>query len=178
MADEIQAYLKYANVQIAAEALLDLFPVSTVPGLKDALAFGNNHSSKFTAAQADQFIDDGWTVVDHEPNTSPGFSGTLFKNTQTGEYVMSFRSTEFIDDAARDNQATNALEIKEKGWAFGQIDEMENWFSGLQSSGKLEAGYRNGDIPAVRLSLTRCHRRRSCAMRFLSRIHAARNVTR
>jgi hypothetical protein len=37
---------------------------------------------------------------------------------------MSFRSTEFIDDAARDNQATNAMEIKEAGFAFGQIRDM------------------------------------------------------
>jgi hypothetical protein len=177
MADEIQAYLKYANVQIAAEALLDLFPVSTVPGLKDALAFGNNHSSKFTAAQADQFIADGWTVVDHEPNTSTGFSGTLFKNTLTNEYVISFRSTEFIDDAARDSQATNALEIKEKGWAFGQIDDMETWFSSLQSNGKLEARLQE-KYCRVRLSTTRCHYRRIRVAHLLNRTHAARNVNR
>ena len=45
---------------------------------------------------------------------------------------MSFRSTEFIDDSARDNQATNTLEIKEKGWAFGQIDDMERWHQSLR----------------------------------------------
>jgi len=38
---------------------------------------------------------------------------------------MSFRSTEFADDAARDNEATNKLEIKDHGWAFGQIADME-----------------------------------------------------
>ncbi|AVT22159.1 hypothetical protein C7Y68_20815 [Paracidovorax avenae] len=48
---------------------------------------------------------------------------------------MSFRSTEFADDAARDNQATNTLEIKEKGWAFGQIADMEAWFQTLRSRG-------------------------------------------
>ncbi|SDP94092.1 hypothetical protein SAMN04489708_1587 [Paracidovorax cattleyae] len=52
-----------------------------------------------------------------------------------GELVLSFRSTEFADDAARDNQATNTLEIKEKGWAFGQIADMEAWFQTLRSRG-------------------------------------------
>ena len=45
----------------------------------------------------------GWVVLDQRINTSTGFSGTLFKHAQTRELVMSFRSTEFIDDAARDN---------------------------------------------------------------------------
>lgn len=135
MSNEIATYLKYANLQMAAEARLDLFS-ATVP----ALIFGNDRSSKFTQTQADQFIADGWTVVDHKANTSTGFSGTLFKNTQTGELVMSFRSTEFADDAVRDNQATNALEIREKGWAFGQIADMETWFAGLKFDGKLDPG--------------------------------------
>ena len=33
------------------------------------------------------------------------------------ELVVSFCSTEFIDGSARDNQATNAMEIKETGFA-------------------------------------------------------------
>lgn len=135
MSNEIATYLKYANLQMAAEARLDLFPASA-----PALIFGNDRSSKFTQTQADQFIADGWTVVDHKANTSTGFSGTLFKNTQTGELVMSFRSTEFADDAVRDNQATNALEIREKGWAFGQIADMENWYASLRQSGKVDYG--------------------------------------
>lgn len=137
MTNEIQAYLRYANVQMAAEALLDRFPVSTEDGLKRALAFGNNRSSKFTTTQADQFVADGWTVVDHKSNTNTGFSGTLFKNTLTNELVLSFRSTEFIDDAARDNQATNGMEIRPFGWAFGQISDMQSWVDGLLDSNKI-----------------------------------------
>jgi dienelactone hydrolase len=53
---------------------------------------------------------------------------------------MSFRSTEFIDDAARDNQATNDMEISQFGWAFGQIADMKRWYEGLVSSGKLPTG--------------------------------------
>ena len=104
-------------------------------------------SSRFTQIQADEFIKD-WTVVEHISNTTTGFSGTLFRalrndesrGIKAGELVLSFRSTEFADDAARDNQATNVMEIKAEGFAFGQIADMEKWFSELKSSGKLDPG--------------------------------------
>ncbi|WP_077001411.1 putative Ig domain-containing protein [Variovorax sp. KK3] len=48
---------------------------------------------------------------------------------------MSFRSTEFIDDAARDNQATNTLEIAATGYAWGQIRDMEAWYQSLKDRG-------------------------------------------
>jgi hypothetical protein len=130
MSTDITNYLKYANLQMAAEALWDRPDPEGVVG---QLKFGNNRSSKFTQTQADQFIANKWTVVDHKANTPTAFSGTLFKNIQTGELVMSFRSTEFADDSARDNQATNTLEVKEKGWAFGQIADMESWYASLKA---------------------------------------------
>ena len=63
----------------------------------------------------------------HRPNTTTGFSGTLFKNRNTGEYVLSFRSTEFIDDQVNDSEVTNKG-IKETGWAFAQISDMWDWW--------------------------------------------------
>jgi hypothetical protein len=122
---------------MASEALLDRFAYTTLTGLEAALKFGNNRSSKFTDVQAAQFASE-WSVVDHKPNTSTGFSGTLFRNNATGELVISFRSTEFNDDNARDNMATNNLEIKEKGWAFGQIDDMQQWYANLRATGKID----------------------------------------
>ncbi len=140
MTNVASIYLKCASLQMAAETVgLSRVREGTMQ-LKDALIDGNRRSSKFTPVQAQQFVDDGWTIVDHKSNTTTGFSGTLFRYTGpsdpsrglvSGELVLSFRSTEFIDDAARDNQATNALEIKEKGWAFGQIADMENWIKDL-----------------------------------------------
>ncbi|AMM23268.1 calcium-binding protein [Variovorax sp. PAMC 28711] len=76
-------------------------------------------------------------MVEHKSNTSTGFSGTLFRNSQTGEMVISFRSTEFADDAVRDNQATNVMEIKAEGWAFGQIADMQAWVASLYASDKI-----------------------------------------
>ena len=143
----ISAYLTFANVQMAAEAV---FPASFTQGLIPAaeLVEGNNRSSRFTPAQTTQFVRE-WKVVAHQANASTGFSGTLFEYTGDpdparglvpGQLVMSFRSTEFVDDAVRDNQATNSMEVKEFGWAFGQIADMRTWYEGLVSSGRIPAG--------------------------------------
>ena len=142
MTSEVTTYLKFANVQMAAEAdYKDVTDFSNAESIKAALIRGNNRSSKFTDVQAKDFSDN-WTVLDHKVDTSTGFSGTLFKYTgatdaakglTNGELVMSFRSTEFADDAARDNQATNAMEIRPYGWAFGQIADMENWYAELNA---------------------------------------------
>ena len=96
----ITDYLKYANVQMAAEAFLVDTNGDPLTGDRytEALGTGNNHTSKFTSTQAEAFADaiKGWTVLDQIPNTLTGFSGTLFKNNTTNELVLSMRSTEFI----------------------------------------------------------------------------------
>jgi hypothetical protein len=98
MSSEIETYLKYANLQMAAESLFGVLPTDVAGLVRGAgsmtattLTDGNNRSSKFTEAQAKQLLDDDkWTVVEHKSNTATGFSGTLFKNTLTNEFVMSF----------------------------------------------------------------------------------------
>lgn len=134
----IAEYLKYANLQMAAEAFLNDPDTGdknySGTALKDALVRGNRHASKFTETEAIKFTAE-WEVVDQLPNTTTGFSGTLFKNNQTGELVISFRSTEFVDDAIRDSAATNALEVFGTGWAFGQISDMEEWYKTLAVDG-------------------------------------------
>ena len=173
----IAEYLKFANLQMAAEALYGYEAVSldrnqpppvltpgdrrtNVPITVSNLTTGNLHASKFTAIEAAKFVDPvtGWKVVEHISNTTTGFSGTLFKNNQTGELVLSFRSTEFIDDAARDNQATNQLEIAQKGWAFGQLSDMENWYQSLKSRNLIDGqlsvtGYSLGGHLATAFNL-------------------------
>ena len=142
--------LEFANLQVAAEALytrenLTEFKIDDLEYLKD----GNKHTSKFTATQAEEFAQK-WEIVSHIANTGTGFSGTLFRATEKaastetginkGDLVISFRSTEFIDDSARDNQATNNMEISEKGWAFGQIADMEKWVQSLRAGGFIGEG--------------------------------------
>jgi hypothetical protein len=132
--------LKYANLQMAAEAFLkdeQTGQIRTGQILLDALTDGNDHASRFTQALAEEFVDQR-EVVDQQINTATGFSGTLFRSkSNPSELVISFRSTEFIDDAVRDCLATNEFEIKDTGFAWGQIADMEAWYGSLKASGKL-----------------------------------------
>ena len=143
-------YLKFANLQIAAEAFLQNRNVDSLQAdIRADIEEGNTHTSKFPSILAEQFAQD-WVVVNQRKNIQAepggtGFSGTLFRSRQPDpsgsyEYVISFRSTEFLDDAVRDNKATNEFEIKNTGWAFGQIAEMEEWYAQIQRDGLLPAG--------------------------------------
>lgn len=142
-APTITEILDYANLQMAAEAFLADPADPTGKLLKlnihQALIEGNGHASVFTETQAEAFLN-RWEVVAQKANTGTGFSGTLFRNKETKELVMSFRSTEFIDDSARDNQATNSLEIKGTGFAWGQLRDMKSWYEELQKTGGPLAG--------------------------------------
>ena len=147
----VSDYLKYANLQMAAEAFLkdELTGEERYSGgnLITALTAGNKRSLKFTRLQAEAFAAQ-WTVVDQKANSSTGFSGTLFRSNKDNEalgirkdeLVLSFRSTEFIDDHARDNKATNDLEIDGTGFALGQIADMEAWYARLAAPNGALAG--------------------------------------
>ncbi len=109
-APTIAEMLKFANLQMAAEALYGFStrkrdPVSMSPGdllsatghysgaiPSEVLKDGNEHASRFAQTEAEKFIGQ-WVVKDHLSNTTTGFSGTLFFNSNTDEYVLSFRST-------------------------------------------------------------------------------------
>ncbi len=158
MTPNAQTLLEFANLQVASEAFLvelDAEPATHIDSsfnLKDeiqTLINGNNHSTKFTQTMAEDFVDK-WKVVDHISNTKTGFSGTLFEATKTitdangetiveaGQQVLSFRSTEFVEDAVHDNKSTNTREIKEHGFAFGQISDMVDWVKSMQDSSTID----------------------------------------
>ena len=88
----IADYLKYANLQMAAEALYS-FDANENPNLLPGdfrvnqaitasnLTTGNRHASTFAPTQvAFSGLTEDWVVVEHKSNTATGFSGTLFKN--------------------------------------------------------------------------------------------------
>jgi len=150
MADnQINKLLEFANMQMAAEAFLlrnidgGLLPTDS-PTIRLRLEAGNTHASRFTAVQAEQFTADYEVVTQYRNDPlqtgGAGFSGTLFKNRTTGELTLSFRSTEFLDDAVRDSKSTNELELKELGWGLGQIAEMEAWYAQLRADPALLGG--------------------------------------
>ena len=154
--------LEFARLQLAAEVLYDL--KNAIPNweitvdnpnignlsfdnliTKKRLQSGNDHNSKFTEADAEEF-DENWEMVAHIANTTTGFSGSLFRakkdipgtDIKKGDLTISFRSTEFVDDATRDSQATNTFEIADRGWAFGQISDMVRWVRILQERGVVD----------------------------------------
>ena len=129
----IQELVRYADLQMAAEAFLVEDSGALKARMDQALVAGNNHASRFTPTQAEAFLQE-WEVVTQLPTTTTGFSGTLFRSKNTRELVISLRSTEFIDDYARDNQATNNLEIRQTGYAWGQLSDMVGWIEGLKRS--------------------------------------------
>ncbi len=159
----VAQYLEFAHLQMAAEAFYGL--KDTVPdwqiGESKHLQFsnlldgsqgtkylvdGNNHASLFPSTLAQQFATN-WEMVAHIANTGSGFSGSLFRaekdipgtDIKEGDLTLSFRSTEFIEDAVRDNRATNTFEIKEKGFAFSQMADMEQWVQLLVDKGLIGA---------------------------------------
>ena len=172
--NEISTYLEYAHLQIAAEAFIkgsrgETFEIGKNENKEERkgedlakdLIKGNWHSSKFSKMLAGEFVK-RWKVVRHIGNTGTGFSGALFEaitdnpaaGIKEGQQLLSFRSTEFVDDAVRDSRATNELEIKEKGFAFGQISDMKEWIDELRRDGAMKdhitvTGYSLGGHLAI-----------------------------
>ncbi len=152
--------LKYAQLQMGAEAFIrqDGTLINEGSDYIKALTDGNNHTSKFTSTQAAAFAEH-WIAVDQCENSNTGFSGTLFKcikdepatGAKKDEYVISLRSTEFLDDAARDNQATNQMEIAKYGFAFGQLRDMEDWYADLRKPGGLLGPAASVDVTGYSL---------------------------
>ena len=145
---------QFVQLQLAAEAFL-LESVETIPPIdrvEARLVRGNTHVSRFLESEAARFVHDYEVLAQYRNDpllsTGSGFSGTLFltkvsdpeRGLVAGELTLSFRSSEFIDDAVRDGKATNQLEIKELGWAFGQIAEMEAWYAQLRADPNLLGG--------------------------------------
>ena len=139
--------------QLAAESYLDQAP----PGnpfdeLRTVLELGNNNPANFsdptapdlpgktrmTAAQIRRFAEI-YEIVDHQPNTWSGFSGTLLRNTQTDTYVLSFRSTESASEGQGGDWARDGIgpgisvagadnEIAAFGFAIAQVADAEAYY--------------------------------------------------
>lgn len=139
--NQIARMLEFANLQMASEAFLlqGDEPRIQTDLVQERLELGNRHATKFMRGQAEQLLRNYEVLAQHRNDpldpSGTGFSGSLFKHRETGELTLSFRSTEFIEDAVRDSKSTNELEVKELGWALGQISDMEAWFRQLRADG-------------------------------------------
>lgn len=153
MNNKVNYYLQLSQLQIAAECFWDKWDPKDNPNTSDwtsselasytkenytkILTDGNLHSSKLTDPQAEEFFKN-YEVVAHKQNTATGFSGTLFKakrdiagtDIKENQFIMGFRSTEFVEDQIRDSAGSNTT-IKNTGFAWGQIADMEDWYAEL-----------------------------------------------
>ena len=57
------------------------------------LASSNLSAIQMSKTMIDDFFKT-WEIIDHQANTSSGFSATLMKHKKTGKFTLSFRSTE------------------------------------------------------------------------------------
>jgi hypothetical protein len=137
----IRTWLDNALIQSAAECYLDVIGPDDYGNkelIKRALMLGVNDrheifstpslpgATRFTETQADWFTTH-YTIVTHYPNDATGFSCTLFKNNDTGEYTLSFRSTEYAlenkgGDYSRDGTSGADGDISKYGFALSQIN--------------------------------------------------------
>ena len=88
----------------------------------------------------------------HRQDTWSGLSATLFQDRTTGTYTLSFRSTEFGDDAAggdwsRDGIAGADGELNAHGFAIAQVAEAEAWFRELRGQRPGAGGGLSKSLP-------------------------------
>ncbi len=155
---DIKTWLDFAIQQMAAEAYLDQF---TVQGreLRLVLRDGNNDIRKVGEDQfagQTRFVDlvgeptashvtgsaqafaARYQIVHHHANDATGFSATLMREQGTNNFTLSFRSTEYRNQAQGgdyERDGANWLfltgadgEILTEGFAFGQLAAMEQYY--------------------------------------------------
>ena len=147
---DISTWLQFALQQMAAESYLDGVASTNTPELLKRLEFGNNNApflnlqnpnpianpdlpgkTRFVdltgVTNANQIVGSAqafvsrYQIVDHHANDATGFSAMLMRDTQTGEYTLSFRSLEYQNQAQggdweRDGQGGAAGEIAGAGF--------------------------------------------------------------
>jgi len=138
--------------QVAAESYLHGIGLTNRAALEERLLNGNNHfidgirraitspsegpgGTRLAEDQRNEFLE-VFDLLDHLPNQSSGFSATLLKNRETGEFTLAFRSTEYRDirsggDAERDAIRGAAGDIAFNGMAFPQLSSMEKYWTSL-----------------------------------------------
>lgn len=124
----IQDLFQQAQLAEAAYANFAAHPGDPQAALQDQ---GNN--MHFSESQATAFVAQ-WAVVDQLPDTSSGFSGTLFQDKATGQYTFSLRGTAGGTDLAAD-----VGDVFLDGIALDQVVDMYNYWQSLTHVGVYQA---------------------------------------
>lgn len=153
----IQTWYNFVLQQMAAESYLDGINLGTTPDVIRRLRLGNNQEgfpetslTRLTDPQAQYFVDN-FRIVDHHANDRSGFSATLIRKLDsngnpTNEYTLSFRSTEYRDQADGGDWERDGINgadgsIVNTGFAFAQLAAMEDYYTYLKTTpGLLPAG--------------------------------------
>ncbi|MBS0162474.1 MAG: hypothetical protein JSR64_06570 [Nitrospira sp.] len=151
MSSSVTTWLKFGLQQMAAEAYLDQINLSDLARVKQRLLEGNNDArfavpdangnlpgmTRFTNTLADRFLGT-FQIIDHHANDATGFSATLTRDMVTGEYTLSFRSTEAKHQAAGGDWERDGLpgadgEIAGTGFALAQLVSMEKYYRAIKA---------------------------------------------
>ncbi|MBT3029756.1 MAG: hypothetical protein KME36_01440 [Candidatus Thiodiazotropha sp. (ex Lucina pensylvanica)] len=91
----------------------------------------NNEDKGFSLTQAADFVTH-WRVAHHLPNTSTGFSATIFESLDNpGEYVFAMRGTEPTAQWGTDITLTDIADIGADGIALYQAVDLVNYYQKL-----------------------------------------------
>lgn len=145
----VSTWLAFALQQMAAESYLDGIALSNNDDIITRLKLGNNNpllndpedptldgatrfvnlagvpnASQITGS-AQAFVA-RYQIIDHHASDATGFSATLMKDRNTGQYTLSFRSVEYrnqVDggDWERDGLAADDGEIGRYGFVLAQL---------------------------------------------------------
>jgi VCBS repeat-containing protein len=149
MNNDLQSWLDASLFQLVAESHLDQLDrnndgIIINQEIIDTLVQGANKDQnpnnatrllRFTPEQANKFVE-RFQIVEHHPNNSTGFSGTLIREKGTNNYHLAFRSTEPPPaseggDGERDNITGANGQLATLGFAYAQLESMENFYKEL-----------------------------------------------
>lgn len=106
------------------------------------------HGGGFTNSQAKNLSDQGWVFAYQSETALYGqdYSGTLFYNTQTGEYVLANRGTL---EAVPDIVFADGLGIVMSGAAKLQITQMIDFYERLSTPAGQKINFSQDQITAI-----------------------------
>ncbi|MCW5797452.1 MAG: hypothetical protein KIT40_03045 [Nitrospira sp.] len=150
--------LNFALQQMVAESYLQGIDWHSALQVRPRLLLGNNNmlgvdpaeaaltgNTRFTGVLVERFLNQ-YDIIDHHANDATGFSATLMRDKTTGEYTLSFRSTEAKHQDAGGDWERDGLpgadgEIAGTGFALAQLVSMEKYYRALKADpAKLPAG--------------------------------------